>query len=417
LTLAAIGAGLLTLVGAAPAQAAPRTELTSAFQGAVQVHGDSSTFGLALSGSGRFALFSSDDDALPGADGTRDIYLRDRKRDRTRLISRSSSGEPADESCSDDPAINADGRFIAFSCRATNLAGGAGGLFVHDARSGKTTLVSRTSQGDPASEDAEFATLSADGRYVAFRSNSDNMPGLDGTTDAYVRDRRKKRTTLVSRAGNGDPVDTDAIVNPSISANGRFVVFTSDSDLLPGAATTTDTYVRDLKDETTRLVSRTSAEVPASSSSTVSAGSISADGRFVVFESSAANLGASPNGSVILRDRERGRTKVISLTQGGDPAGGDEPKVSANGRRVVYESDDDDLPGTDGFFDVYRYERVTGETALASRSTSGTPGLDDSFYPSVSANGRLVAFSSRADNLSGADDDAVSNTFVRGPLP
>jgi Tol biopolymer transport system component len=80
-------------------------------------------------------------------------------------------------------------------------------------------------------------------------------------------------------------------------------------------------------------------------------------------------------------------------------------------------SDDDDLPGTDGFMDAYRYDRIATKTALVSRSTNGTPGLDDSFYPSVSADGRLVAFTSRADNLSGADDDTVSDTFVRGRLP
>jgi Tol biopolymer transport system component len=404
------------LVGALPAwSAGGPTQLTSVGSGGQTVHGDSSTYGVALSGDGRLALFTVDDDALPGADATMDVYVRDRKTGNTRLVSRSTGGDPANASCSDGPAISADGRFVAFQCNADNLAGGTAGLFVRDLQQGTTRLVSRASDGAPALGGGDRPGLSTDGRFVVFESDSANLPGPAGTLEAYVRDLRTGTTQLVSKATDGTPADDNSARYPSISGNGRYAVFWSDSDLLPGNPGTADVYVRDRRVGTTRLASRASNGAAANGNSVPSPGSISGDGRLVAFESNAPNLGAPLTGAVVVRDLGAGTTRVVSKTSGGAVADADDASISANGRYVAYGSDDDDLPGMLGVSDVYRFDRTANKTILVNRTVGGKAANDDSFYGSLSAAGDLIAFTSRADNLSAADDNLYSNTFVRIP--
>lgn len=410
----ALVAGALAVIPALALAATPRTVLTSVGPNQ-QVNGTSSTFWRSLSGNGTRALFTVDDDGLPGADGTRDVYLRDLETEKTRLVSRASGGDPASESSGDDPAISGNGRFVAFSTGSANLPGGEGGIFVRDLKSKRTRLVSVNNEGEPAGGSAGRPVLSANGRFVSFEADDDDLPGEDGTLDAYIHDREKGKTSLISKATDGTPVDTDSPPNPSVSGSGRFVAFESDSDVLPGADAAHEVFLRDRRKGTTTLISRTPGGGPAPGQ-LGGGGAVSSDGRFVAFESSAASLGAHPSGSAFLRDRERKTTRLASRTAEGDAAIGTTASVSANGRYVVYESEDDELAGTDGTTDVFRYDRKMRKTILLSRSSGGQAGADDSFYVSISGGGGFVAFSSRADNLSGQDDNTVSNTFVRGPL-
>jgi Tol biopolymer transport system component len=375
-----------------------------------------STYWRSISGNGSRVVFTSDDDGLPGADGTKDVFLRDLKKGRSKLISRSTSGEPVNDSTGDDPAISANGRFIAFTTSADNLPGGVGGVFVRDVRKKTTRLVSVTTAGDPTDQGGGRPVLSANGRFVSFELDDDDFPGADATLDAYVHDRKTGKTELISRSTSGTPVDSDYLVYPTISGDGRFVAFTSDSDVLPGATGTPDLYLRDRKKNQTTLVSRTPDGDPAGGG-LANAGSVSFDGRFVAFESSAPSLGADPSGSAYVRDRKRHKTMLVSRQSGGDAAIGYTTSISAGGRYVSFESEDDDLPGEDGVTDVFRFDRKTKQTILVSRASNGNPGDDDSFYASISGGGAFVSFSSRADNLSGQDDNGELNSFVRGPLP
>ncbi len=144
--------------------------------------------------------------SLPGADATKDVYVRDLKTDKTKLVSKSTSGDPCNENAGDDPAIAGRGRFVAFTTSADNLPGGDGGIYVRDLKRGKTTLASRRTSGDPsASNTAGRPELSADGRLVSFELDDDDFPGEDGTLDAYVRDRKTGRTSLMTRATDGTP--------------------------------------------------------------------------------------------------------------------------------------------------------------------------------------------------------------------
>ncbi|HEX6209120.1 MAG TPA: S-layer protein, partial [Actinomycetota bacterium] len=160
----------------------------------------------------------------------------------TRLISKTSAGAPADDD-SDDPAISANGRFVAFESNATNLPAGAlhadDMVYVHDRKTRKTRLVSKSSTGAPADADADDASISPEGRFVAFESSADNLPGGAVATDdlAYVHDRKSGKTVLVSKAANGAPANDFAGIpsaSRALSSRGAFVVFTTQATNLPG---------------------------------------------------------------------------------------------------------------------------------------------------------------------------------------
>jgi len=151
--------------------------------------------------------------------------------------------------------------------------------------------------------------------------------------------------------------------------------------------------------------------------------SISADGRFVAFYSSAANLVASDtNGArdVFVRDRKTGKTTRVSVDSHGAQGNGDSliPSISADGRFVAFYSDAANLVAGDGNAagDGFVRDRKAGRTKRVSVASHGTQGNDTSFPPSISADGRFVAFTSLANNLVAGDTNGASDIFARGPL-
>ena len=406
----------------APASAgAAATRLVSRYQGIDAVHGSCSTWGSrSISRDGRFVAFTVDDDALPGADGTRDVYVRDLVEGTTRLVSRSSAGIPADDNSSDAIAISASGRFVAFSSSAENLPGGAGteDVFLRDLQTGTTQLVSKTSTGGVLDGDSSNPSVSPGGRFIAFSSTADVLPGNDAVRNVYLRDRRLRTTQLASETSAGVPADGDSDY-PSVSGDGSRVSFQTHAHNLPGPDDLSRVFVHNFVTGGTRLVSKTSTGAFLNSGSISTSGSMSADGRSVAFESDASNLpGRATTSDVYLHDLTTGTTRLMSRTSSGLPADGDSstPSVSANGRYVAFESDAENLGGVSGFIDVFLRDRQGGSTRLISRATSGAVGDEDSFYVSVSADGRFAAFTSRSDNFSATDDNDVSNCFRRGPL-
>jgi len=418
-------AALVTLVAgtsfvAAASASEARTQLVSRFQGFDAIHSGSSTFGRAISGNGRFVVFSVNDDGLPGADGTTDIYVRDRWKGRTRLVSRNSAGDPADSSSSGFVAISQNGRFVVFVVSAGNLPGGSStsDVYIRDLSTGKTRLVSKTSSGQVLDDHSENPSVSADGRFVAFQSNADNLPGNDAHSNVYVHDRRTGKTRLVSKTSGGVPANGLSDY-PSLSGDGSRVSFSSRANILPGTDATEDVFVHYLNTGRTRLVSKTSAGEHLDRPGTSWPGSMSAGGRFVAFESRASNLpGGVDITDVYLHDLRTGKTRLVSKTSGGTPADGDSdaPSVSGSGRFIVFESNAENLGGAPGFGDVFVHDRRSGRTRLISRATSGALGDGESFDGTISADARFVAFGSRSDNFSGADDNDFTNAFVRGPL-
>jgi hypothetical protein len=427
----------VVVIAVAPAAVAlagrggPATKLVSRSNSGDAASGGDSTPG-GITPNARWVAFDSDADNLPGASTNQNqVYLRDRKTGKTKLVSRSNNGDPGDDD-SYDPTLSDDGRFVAFESYASNLPGSVGPTYdqayVRDLKNGKTILISRTTGGDPATGGySEDASISGDGRLVAFESEGTNLPGATGGYDlVYLRDRKTGTTKLLSKTTGGTPAD-DRSADPAISPNGRIVAFESESSNLPGGLGGDDqAYVRDLQGGRTLLISRNSAGSPGNDESTDV--SISGTGRFVEFESYATNLPGSlgPTYSqVYLRDRKQSKTSLISKTSGGDPATGgysDDGSTSANGRWVEFESDAPNLPGSDGsHYQVYLRDRDTGKTKLISKSNSGDPADETSYTRGrsnlISRDPQFATFYSYATNLPGAIGPTYSQAYVRGPSP
>jgi uncharacterized delta-60 repeat protein/CSLREA domain-containing protein len=308
----------------------------------------SSDDNIAISADGRYVAFNTPTSNLVDGDinGYRDVFLHDTHTGTTILISKSSNGTQAMNGDSYYPSISADGRYIAFASRATNLFNGdtneRSDVFIHDTLTGITTLVSVSSSGVFGDNASNFPSISADGRYIAFESYSDNLIAEDTnlSPDIFVRDLQTSTTFLASANSSGIQADNGTkpafSFKAAISANGRYVAFTSQASNLVSGDTNAqaDTFLRDIIAGTTERVSVSSSETQASGV-TESPCSISADGRYVVFSSQANNLvSGDTDGSVedvFLRDRSTGVTRLIQFPS---PFSRD-PTISANGRYVM----------------------------------------------------------------------------------
>jgi len=177
-------------------------------------------------------------------------------------------------SFSSQPSISADGRFVAFSSDASNIVPGDTNsnpdVFVRDTLTNTTTRVSVDSAGNQANSISDGASISADGRFVAFLSNASNIvPGdTNSSGDIFVRDTLTNTTTRVSLDSAGNQGNSFSIL-PSISADGRFVAFYSNaSNLVPGDTNSSqDVFLRDTLTNTTTRVSVDSADNQANSDS------------------------------------------------------------------------------------------------------------------------------------------------------
>jgi Tol biopolymer transport system component len=326
--------------------------------------------------------------------------------------------------------MSPDARFVTSLSWASDLvpndSNGYADTFLTDRRTGTAELVSVTSQGLQGNGDARLSSVTPDGRYVVFDSAASNLapPDTNGSYDVFVRDRSAHTTTLasVSTAGvaaNGD--STLGLWSPDhISADGRYVVFESDArDLTlnpPHKSEISEVYLRDLVNDTTTMVSVNSKGVRAHD--WASAGAISADGRFVVFSSSATNLADGLSGGVdelFLHDMATGKTRLISAAPDGTPGDFSSYGASFSGddRYVVFQSSATNLAAGGSNGDVWMLDRRTWQ--LTRVSVSSTGGLGN--YPSdggiISADGHYVVFSSNASNLVPDDTNYSVDVFLR----
>jgi len=409
------------------AAAAKHTQRVSVSTAGVQADQGSVAHAPAISANGRYVAFASiADNLVPGdTNGFVDVFVRDLKLHKTYLVSVGPGGVQGNGN-SFGPAISADGRYVAFESIATNLVGGdTNGLsdvFVRDRKLHKTYLVSVGPGGVQGNGSSFDPSISPNGRWVAFDSRAGNLVGLatNGIQNSFVRDRKLHKTYLVSvgpaGAGNGDSND------PVVSANGRYVAFWSDAtNLVPhdenGAS---DVFLRDRTTHKTSILSVSSAGARGNGESY--SPSISASGRWVAFATDATNLQGSGVGhytQVVVRDRTTHKTSLVSLDSGGARGEGDsaQPAISANGRWVAFDSLAI-LVGSDGntSYDIYLRDRTGHHTVLVSRSSAGVQGVGDSVLPGISADGRYVGFVSDAANLVPDDTNGVEDVFVRWPL-
>lgn len=425
-----------SIVGVAPGAKGgdePTTILASA--GKSGKGGDGNSLEPAISADGRYVVFSSRAKNLsPAANSDRrQIFVKDVQTGAVTLASRvdGAAGAVADGN-SYDPSISADGRYVAFASWAENLSAedtAFNDVFVRDLAAGTTTLVSRASGPAGAAGDSESTepAISADGRHVAFVSSANNLTADDAKavqTDIFVRDLDTSVTELISRAsGATGAAGTDYSFEPAISADGRFVAFSSRAQLDPEdfdeSSFPQDVFVRDRAAAITVLVSRASGPTGKPSNVESSSPAISADGTHVAFASDAKLTGQRGyDRNVFVRDLAAGTTRLVSV--GDEGKAGDAkrlPAISADGRFVAFQTRSDELSpaDADARVDVFVRDMTKGLTLTVSRAsgTLGVPADGPSSSASISADGRLVAFDSRATNLSAADEDRFADVFLR----
>ncbi|MCE9596067.1 MAG: calcium-binding protein [Planctomycetes bacterium] len=355
------------LAGSAAAQTTSRASVAT---GGLESNGDSTI--PAVSADGRFVSFGSLGSNLVAGDtnATWDTFVRDRFTGVTTRVSVSSAG--VEQSSSSDSSISGDGRWVAFDSAATALvAGDTNGkldAFVHDRQTGTTTRVSVSSGGLQANGASQYPRLSDDGRWIAFSSGATNLVAGDvnGDQDVFLHDTLTGATVLVSVDSGGSQGNGGSMAT-SVSGDGRYVAFySSASNLVAGDTNAeTDIFVRDLVAGQTVCASRNLLGLASDGSS--SGARLSADGRIVAFSSTATDL--------VLGD-------------------------------------------TNHLVDTFVYDLVTGTTTRVSVSSSGMQASEDFFSSlgslagGVSADGRWIVFASDAVDLVVGDTNHLWDVFL-----
>ena len=409
---------------------------------------DTATCGVAVSADGRYTAFISEAGNLVAGDtnSTWDVFVHDRETSVTKRVSIASDGTQGNGSsgywCGID--ISADGRYIAFVSSADNLVSNdtnsTNDVFVHDQNTGETSRVSVASNGTQGNGSSGYwlgVSITADGQHVVFHSGADNLVSNDtnGDFDIFIKDRNTGNVTRVSVASNGDEGNDDSVY-PTISADGNYIAFSSfATNLVSGDTNSTcpdfpnnnfscpDIFVHDLQTGGTERVSIASDGTQANDASGVLGGlAISEDGRYVTFQSWASNLVLNDtNGNrepdVFVRDRQTNTTTRVSIASNGTQANGRSyfPSISANGRYVAFYSSASNLAVNDlnNREDVFVHDRQVGETVRVSKSASEQEGNAASQFPDITANGCYVAFMSEASNLVATDNNGYRDAFFQ----
>jgi hypothetical protein len=324
-----------------------------------------------------------------------------------------------------DLSMSPDGRFVAFVANSSN-ATNAICLWDAQTGSNTLVSVSLDNV-TPANGMCDSPGISSNGQFVAFVSNATNLVAntLMGDWHVYRRDLQGGVTQLLDADTNGVGVGVTMGMAPALSADGSVVAFDS-ANLLPDNRHLNDNvFARDLTAGTTGLISARLPALPSQTPDGLSGltpFSVSANGRFVAFYSDADDL--APNdtngcGDVFVRDLVAGANILVSVNTNGNASGdglSTSPSISSNGQYVVFTSSADNLvPGGTNARNVYIRDLLAGTTALVSVSTNGVdPGNGDSFLPIVSANGRYVLFHSKASNLAASSvGGGIENLFFR----
>lgn len=372
-----------------------------------------------ISDDGRYVVFDTVSVLDEGdTNSNSDVYLRDRLTKETFWLS-SEPGGVAPEGRSSEAAISGDGRYVVFTSYAKNLTDmpitdGHSHIYLHDLNTGTNVLVDIGF--DDAPGNANFGSnpaVSADGRYVTFKSAASNLVANDtnGKNDVFVRDMKEGQTIRVSLGTNGIQGDGNSY-QPAISADGDAVAFTSvATNLVPDD--TNGVHDVFLWRRETNKVSRISVSSNGEQGDKISNGfnpaAISADGRYVVFESEATNLVSDDtNGryDIFLRDTKEGVTTRVSLSvTGGQLAEASmSPDISGDGNVVAYRVGND--------CKIYRNDLRNSQISLVANAWDGTAANNQSYTPKLTYDGGQVVFESEATNLMAGDTNGVEDIFA-----
>ncbi len=355
---------------------------------------------------------------------------------RTLWASASLSGEP--DSYSHEPTVSDDGRFVAFHTAATNIVpddtNEQADIFVRDLEQGTTERVSVSADGGQADFNSSAPSISPDGRFVAFNSRATNLvPGdANGQWDAFLKDRLTGEIELISVASDGtqgNGISSCCYTKGIAGANARWVAFESDATtLVPGDTNgLRDVFLRDRQTATTTRVSESAAGAQGDNISATP--SLTPDGRTLAFASYATNLVAGDtNGraDVFVKDLDTGAIRIASLTVEDDSpnSGSGNPSISADGRFVAFSTaasnmvpqDTNSGGNTLGIGEVFVRDLVAGRTERVSVTSQGGEISGVAGRPEISADGRYVTFQSGAANIVPGDTNASTDAFLHDRL-
>ncbi len=361
-----------------------------------------------------------------------DIFLHNRTTSVTERINLTAAGGEF-ESGGREPSISGDGQVVGFTTPTFNIPGGNGftQACVVDRQTGIPEIVSINNEGESSIGYCEDVSLSRDGRYVAFASTAANLVPDDtnGAADIFVRDRQAGTTRRVSVSSTGEQGVGPMFVGDTectISADGRFVGFTSNStNLVAGDNNNSqDTFFHDLQTSVTELVSVTGTGVAGNNHSHHLG--LSSDGRYVVYFSLASNL--VPNDTngvddVFVRDRQLNTTEIVSRSSNGQLGNGQSflGDISGDGRFVVFSSWANNLvTGDTAFIDVFVHDRSTRVTERVNVTPSGGQSNNhiQTFEISMDDDGSSIGFISYATNLDPPDsNNNVEDVYVADVVP
>lgn len=335
-------------------------------------------------------------------------------------------------------SLSADGRYAVMDSYASNLvAGDANGVqdvFLKDLQTGAVQRISTGVAGQEANAESYSASISANGRYVVFESDASNLVAGDtnGTTDIFVKDLQTGSLQRVSTSASG--VQGDGTSSEfSTSADGRYVVFSSDaSNLVAGDANAaSDVFVKDILTGAIQRVSTDSLgrEAAGGDSGTTHPAVLTQDGRYVIFDSAASNLVAGDTNGVsdiFRKDLVTGEVKLVSGSSAGALGDGESGRyyavsASADGRYIAFESAATNLvPGganADKYGEqvdaIYLKDMLTGAIRCVSTDASGVLGDNSSYAPVLSSDGRYLVFKSDARNLVPNDTGNDRNLYIK----
>ncbi len=342
-----------------------------------------------------------------------------------------SSAEVLGSGLSFSAGLTEDGRYVLITSESSNLVSGdtngVTDVFLRDRTLGTTVRVSVGDGEEEANAESTLGNVTSDGRYVVFTSDATNLVSGDTNlqTDLFLRDTVSGSTVRLNVNSDDEEADASAY-SPFITPDGEFAIFATEAtNLVPGDTNAqSDVFIVTLATGDIERVSVSSSEVEGDDySGAVGFAYMSADARYVVFDSNATNLVAGDTNAaldIFVRDRTLGTTERLSVSSSEVQGNGDSsyPYISSDGQFVSFISDATNLVTGDvnGVTDVFVRDLVSGTTQRVSTDSSATESNGASSFPYVSDSGRFVVFSSDATNLVTGDTNAGADSFIHDTL-